>query len=144
MLAAINEIKESWAQATFDDSFADAKTQSNDLQTYKSTLKREWVTEKRELDTLLGNIQTKLSTYNLCNYVPPEGLSVEAVDQEWSGLLESEGRRRKAINEKLQNIKENLRRKYSDLANKFESDLNALSLELGSLSGDLDVSITQP
>jgi hypothetical protein len=36
-------------------------------------------------------------------------------------------------------IKENLRRNYSDLANNFENDLNALSLTLGALDGDLDV-----
>jgi hypothetical protein len=37
--------------------------------------------EKRKLDTLLGNIQTKLKTYNLPDYNPPEGLTLAVRDK---------------------------------------------------------------
>jgi hypothetical protein len=47
------------------------------FETYKSTTKREWISEKRELESLLGNIITKLRTYNLKIYQPPEGLRTE-------------------------------------------------------------------
>lgn len=58
----------------------DAKNKAAEFASYKNTTKREWISEKRDLDTLLGNIQTKLKTYNLRPYHPPDGhtLSVGA------------------------------------------------------------------
>jgi hypothetical protein len=102
LLSVIVEIREAWSSATFDGTFADAKNQSNELTNYKNTLKREWVTEKRDLDTLLGNIQTKLATYNLRNYIPPAGFTPIDVDHAWGTLIADESRRRKVINENLQ------------------------------------------
>lgn len=34
------------------------------------------MTEKQDVTTLLGNIQTKLRTYGLREYVPPSGLAL--------------------------------------------------------------------
>ena len=65
-----------WQQTRLTDSYTETKQKGIEFANYKSTLKREWVSEKRELDTLLGNIQTKLKTYNLKPYFPPEGLTL--------------------------------------------------------------------
>ena len=72
-------MKRSWDESTFDGTYANAKKQSVDLITYKNTIKREWITENRELNALLGNIQTKLVTYNLIPYTPPEGLQLSVI-----------------------------------------------------------------
>lgn len=50
---------------------------SAEFNTYKQTLKRDWVTEKQDLASLFGNVQTKLKTYNLRPYLPPPGLDLE-------------------------------------------------------------------
>jgi hypothetical protein len=39
-------------------------------------MKRGWVTEKQDVATLFGNVQTKLKTYGLREYVPPLGLAL--------------------------------------------------------------------
>jgi Ca2+-binding EF-hand superfamily protein len=137
LLHSISDTQAQWGNSTFDDTYANAKQQSNALLEYKNTTKRGWVTEKRALDTLLSNIQTKLKTYNLSPYSPPAELQLSAVDAAWSGLLSTEAQRRKAINDKISSIKQKLRKNYAQLANQYETDLNAISTSLGLLDGDL-------
>ena len=137
LLANINEIQARWASATFDETYAVAKKQSVELTEYKNGVKREWVTEKRSLDTLLSNIQTKLKTYNLSLYSPPEDIALSVVDASWHGLLTAEAARRKTINQKIASIKATLKTTYSNLANNFEEELNSISVSLGALDGDL-------
>ena len=59
----------------FAGTYADVKEHAANFATYKQTTKRAWVTEKQDLATLLGNVQTKLKTYKLRPYVPPPGLA---------------------------------------------------------------------
>lgn len=60
----------------FTGTYADVKEHAANFATYKQTTKRAWVTEKQDLATLLGNVQTKLKTYKLRPYVPPSGLAL--------------------------------------------------------------------
>ena len=69
--------------------------------TYKRGQKRDWVAEKSELATLLGNIKTKLGTYRLRPYEPPQELSLEALEQQWSSLSQTEMHRAQLINETI-------------------------------------------
>jgi Ca2+-binding EF-hand superfamily protein len=138
---SIDRLSNEWSNGTFDGSYADAKKQSQNFINYKNTEKRAWVTEKRELESLLSNIITKRKTYNLSQYTPPEGFTLHDLDNAWSRLLAAESARRKVINEKIQQIKEELRVNYSKLANDFENDLNTLSQSLGTLDGDLPVQL---
>jgi len=48
--------------------------QSAEFGLYKHPTKLAWVTERQDLATLLGNVQTRLKTYGLEDYVPPKGL----------------------------------------------------------------------
>ncbi|CAO3610478.1 unnamed protein product [Cunninghamella echinulata] len=104
---------------------------------YKNHQKRSWVTEKREIDSLLGNIQTKLKTYNLKPYHPPEGLTLADLDNIWEELLQNEADYHRSINSKIRQIKENLRKAYAQAANDFQKKLDTISLEQSSLDGDL-------
>lgn len=72
----INSTVNNWDAVSFNGTYEDAKHQMGEFIHFKNTSKREWVAEKRELDTLLGNIQTKLKTYNLTPYSPPQKLSL--------------------------------------------------------------------
>ncbi|KAG7290372.1 hypothetical protein NEMBOFW57_000372 [Staphylotrichum longicolle] len=101
LLKAIREQMESWQQAKFEGTYADAKAQAGNFAAYKRGLKREWVAEKSELATLLGNIKTKLGTYRLRPYEPPAELRLEVLDQEWANLTKAEMIRGQLINETI-------------------------------------------
>lgn len=66
-----------WQSTQLTDQYAATKQKGLEFSDYKNTQKREWVAEKRDIDSLLGNIQTKLKTYNLRPYSPPEGLTLK-------------------------------------------------------------------
>lgn len=101
LLKAIREQIDSWAQAKFEGTYVDAKAQATQFASYKKGKKRDWVAEKSELATLLGNIKTKLSTYRLRPYEPPHDLSLDVLETEWAGLSKAEMRRAQLINETI-------------------------------------------
>ena len=101
LLQEILAQRHAWKAATFTGTYADAKEQSTDFAAYKRSQKRKWVAEKSDLAALLGNIKTKMSTYRLRAYEPPESLNLEALDKEWQILLEAERDRSQIINETI-------------------------------------------
>jgi hypothetical protein len=101
LLKAIREQMESWQQAKFEGTYTDAKAQATAFASYKRGKKREWVAEKSELATLLGNIKTKLGTYRLRPYEPPAELRLDVMDREWANLSKSEMVRGQLINETI-------------------------------------------
>jgi len=137
----IQALEGTWASSQADGTYISARNYLNDLLQFKRTEKRAMVAEKRELDTLLGNIQTKLITYNLKPYTPPQGLTTSDLESTWVSLLSLEGHRRKQLTDLIRDIKENLRVKFATHANGFEKDLNAVSNTLGNLSSDLNVQL---
>lgn len=94
-------MRETWANATFTGTYIDAKEQAQQIAQYKRSSKRSWVAEKAELVSLLGNIKTKLATYRLKDYNPPDHLTLEVLEKEWTALLVAEKKRSTAINEKI-------------------------------------------
>ncbi|KAK2465409.1 hypothetical protein APHAL10511_002763 [Amanita phalloides] len=138
LLAALSEIQERWAASAFAGTYQDAKGQSTEFATYKKTTKRTWVAEKQDIATLFGNVQTKLRTYRLREYVPPPGLSLSDLDGAWQRLLESEAQRSRAINAQIQQIKESLRKRFADLANDFSQHLHHISSALAAIEGPLE------
>lgn len=101
LLHSIADMQDVWAAKSFVGTYADAVQQSASFQNYKQTTKRSWVTEKQDVATLFGNVQTKLKTYGLREYVPPAGLSLSDVDQAWNALLQAEAARSRAINAEI-------------------------------------------
>ncbi|KAH9851694.1 actinin-like protein [Lenzites betulinus] len=143
LLRSMSEMRTNWAAKSFVGTYADARQHAASFQQYKQTTKRSWVTEKQDVATLFGNVQTKLKTYGLREYVPPLGLSLADVDGAWNTLLNAEAERSKAINAEIRQIKENLRHKFADLANDFERRLRLISTELVSIEGPLDEQMEQ-
>ncbi|ERS97813.1 hypothetical protein HMPREF1624_05984 [Sporothrix schenckii ATCC 58251] len=127
-----------WRDATFAGTYADAKAQAAAFASYKRGRKREWVAEKSELATLLGNIKTKLGTYRLRPYEPPADLRLEVMDREWAALATSEMSRGQLINETIRDIKNNLRKSFADKANDFALALNTVQLAISGLEGDVE------
>ncbi|KAF8986722.1 hypothetical protein BGZ52_007978 [Haplosporangium bisporale] len=141
LMQAIDNKKSDWENSKFRGDYADAKRQSGEFVNYKTSLKRTWVADKRDLDTLLGNIQTKLKTYDLKPYHPPHGLTPKDLDQFWKELLVAEEKRYRLINAKIRDIKEKLRQDFAKQANEFQVKVNSLSNELVLLDGDLDLQL---
>lgn len=138
LLAAIRAKQESWESTEFTDTYADAKMHRSRFTEYKRTTKRQWITEKSELSSLLGNIRTKLATYGLAEYEPPEGLRISDLEAAWRILLKSEAIHAKRISSKLGEIKEKLRKSFADTANEFALSLDTVSLRISELEGELE------
>ncbi|KAK0487608.1 actinin-like protein [Armillaria novae-zelandiae] len=138
LLRALSEIRAKWAASMFSGTYTDAKSHSADFTTYKQTTKRTWVTEKQDIATLFGNVQTKLKTYGLREYVPPQGLALPDLDEAWKALLASEAQRSRSINAQIRQIKESLRKQFADVANDFERRLHLISSELAAVDGPLE------
>ncbi|KAK3956842.1 alpha-actinin [Pseudoneurospora amorphoporcata] len=138
LLKAIQEQVVSWQGATFDGTYADAKAQAFQFASYKKGKKREWVAEKSDLATLLGNIKTKLATYRLRPYEPPTHLKMERLDEEWNNLSKAEMSRGQLINETIRDIKDALRKSFADKANDFALALNTMQLAISGLEGDVE------
>ncbi|KAK8089313.1 alpha- sarcomeric (f-actin cross linking protein) [Apiospora hydei] len=141
MAALLQQIKEQiheWLQSTFEGTYVDAKRQATDFASYKRGKKREWVAEKSELATLLGNIKTKMATYRLRAYDPPPELRLEVLDAEWANLTKTEMKRGQLINETIRDIKNALRKSFADKANDFALALNTMQVAISGLEGDVE------
>ena len=101
LLAALTDIRAQWSSQVFTGTYTDAKEQSAEFTAYKQSTKRTWVTERQDLATLFGNVQTKLKTYSLRDYVPPAGLALSDLENAWQALLEAEAARSRAINAQI-------------------------------------------
>ncbi|KAK6429604.1 alpha-actinin, partial [Oleoguttula sp. CCFEE 5521] len=138
LLEQIAQQRKLWEVAKFDNTYADAKAQYNTFAKYKSKDKRTWVGEKSDVAGMLGNIKTKLNTYHLNPYEPPEELRLEALDQSWNGLMTAERERSRIINNTIRDIKNNLRRSFADKANDFAMALSTISMSISGLEGDVE------
>ncbi|TQS31735.1 hypothetical protein Golomagni_07975, partial [Golovinomyces magnicellulatus] len=138
LIEKIRAQTEEWKQATFEGSYIDAKAQSKDFSAYKRGQKREWVAEKSDLATLLGNIKTKLGTYQLRPYEPPADLNLGTLEKECTGLSKTEMARAQLINETIRDIKNALRKSFADKANDFAMALQTMQLAISGLDGDVE------
>jgi len=138
LLAQIEEQKTAWENAKFDGTYQDAKEQNKQFTAYKLKEKRAWVAEKSDLTGLLGNIKTKLSTYRLNPYNPPEELRLETLDRSWTILVSAERSRSQIINNTIRDIKNKLRRDFADKANDFATALSTISMSISGLEGDIE------
>ncbi|KAK7430065.1 alpha-actinin [Neonectria magnoliae] len=129
---------EQWKSSKFEGTYTDAKAQATEFSAYKRGKKREWVAEKSDLATLLGNIKTKLGTYRLRPYDPPADLSLDVLEKNWTSLSQSEMTRAQLINETIRDIKNALRKSFADKANDFALALNTMQLAISGLDGDVE------
>ena len=138
LLEQIRQQKRTWESSTFHGTYADAKDQLRMFTAYKRQQKREWISEKNELNALLGNIKTKMGTYRLRPYSPPRELGLEALDHDWASLMTAERGRSQRINEAIRDIKNALRKSFADKANDFALALHTLTTALSGLEGEVD------
>jgi Ca2+-binding EF-hand superfamily protein len=137
LLRQIAVQRQFWETSKFQGTYADAKSQSAELIDYKKKQKRIWVAEKSDLIGLLGNLRTKMGTYRLAAYNPPEELSSEALERSWALLMKAERGRSQVINETIRDIKNGLRKSFADKANSLALALSTLATSISGLEGDL-------
>lgn len=101
LLRQVSSKRKYWEDGEFDGTYTDAKEKLGQFTAYKRIEKRQWVLEKSDLASLLGNIKTKMGTYRLRPYEPPPELTTEACDREWALLMSAERQRSQVINEKI-------------------------------------------
>ncbi|KAG5941535.1 hypothetical protein E4U60_007870 [Claviceps pazoutovae] len=138
LLEALRLQVEEWQSAKFEGTYADAKAQAKAFSSYKRGQKRDWVAEKSDLATLLGNIKTKLGTYRLRPYDPPAELSLETLERDWGTLTKTEMTRAQLINETIRDIKNALRKSFADKANDFAMALKTMQLAISGLDGEVE------
>ncbi|TIB42517.1 hypothetical protein E3P86_00352 [Wallemia ichthyophaga] len=138
LLWSLEQLKIEWGSSPPADSYADVKLQSGQLAEHKKTTKRTYVSEKADCTALFGNIQTKLKTYKLRPYDPPVG----DLDEKWAMMAEAEANRSRAINARIRDIKDLLRRSFAQVANSFERSLSRITVAIGELDGKLESQLT--
>jgi len=134
----MTEIQSEWDAAIFVGTYADARSQLTTFNAYKAGLKRAWVRERTDLGALLSNIQTKLKTYHLREWVPLQGLRQADLDNSWITLAQVEALRSRRINAEIRNAKEMLRVRFAELANQFEGKIREVTNGIARLVGELE------
>ncbi|KAK9479128.1 calponin homology domain-containing protein [Lipomyces japonicus] len=143
LLAGMRTQSRSWQDAIFSGTYANAREQNAEFARYKTNLKREWIAEKAEITSMLGNIRTKLATYGLKEYIPANGLTVADLELAWKELLKAEATRSKQINESIRDIKEKLRKKFAETANTIAQKIDVVSEDLVQLQGELETQLAK-
>ncbi|ORZ39047.1 calponin homology domain-containing protein [Catenaria anguillulae PL171] len=138
LLDATNDKRAQWKGTTLADTYVEAKAQSLAFSTYKTTTKRTWMQEKVDLNSLLGNLSTKLTTYKMASYTPPAGLTLADLDAAFAQLTKDEAAYKTAVNSKIRDIKDNLQVSFANIANALHDELNQISTILADTSGELD------
>ncbi|ODV97571.1 hypothetical protein PACTADRAFT_47464 [Pachysolen tannophilus NRRL Y-2460] len=105
---------------------------------YKNNLKRKWLKEKSELIILLNNVKTKLLTYCLHPYDPPENLTTKFIDCLWLKLSELELQVSKSINKELQEIQKTMCENFASLSMDINVKINKLYSQLENLNSNLE------
>jgi Ca2+-binding EF-hand superfamily protein len=112
--------------AGLGDDYVTSKNLINEFRQYRKTEKREWVGEQEELQSLFNIIQAKLKTHKRPVYVPPQGLSVDDVEDDMNNLNAAESKRRTSLNAQLRAILDQLRADFAEKANAFADKLAGL------------------
>ncbi|KAJ2160780.1 alpha-actinin [Coemansia sp. RSA 552] len=141
LIEAVCAQQDEWRHASFTAEYARARAQSDQFNAYKVSTKRPWTHEKIELDTLLGDIQTKRVTYNLAPFEPRPGLTPQDLESAWNDLAAAEVRHRKAINQYIRKSRDALQRRYGTEANGIQAVLNSIAHALAGLCGELDAQL---
>lgn len=112
--------------APLGDDYITSRNLISDFRNYRKTLKREWVGEQEDLQSLFNIIQAKLKTNRRPVYVPPEGLSLDDISNDMNNLNSAESKRRTSLNAQLRSILDQLRNNFAEKANDFADKLAVL------------------
>ncbi|EIW72853.1 hypothetical protein TREMEDRAFT_42026 [Tremella mesenterica DSM 1558] len=135
LLESLQSTEESWRRAQQPSTYPEAIAHLAAFADYKKTSKRSYVKERQELAALYSNIQTKLRTYALKSWEPQPGLCLEDLDKNWAVFLEAEKLRSRAINARIRDIKEALRKQFARAAESFIARIQRIEQAIGLLSG---------
>lgn len=155
LLAALQTTREVWTRSRPAAGYTDAMGELARFAEYKKTEKRSYVLERQELAGLYSNIQTKVKTYGLQPWEPRDGLKLEVrvqrrrggaeadesqdLEKQWAMYMQAEATRSRAINARIREIKEVLRKEFAKAAEDFVVKLQRVEQAIGALQGSLQV-----
>lgn len=137
LLNSLRQTRAAWLAADRPTSYPDAIAHKTEFAEWKKTSKRTWVRERQELTQLYSNIQTKLKTYSLRSWEPAAGLRLDDLEGAWGDLNTAEVTRSRAINARIREIKEDLRKEFAHQAENLIDRVKRIQHAIGSLSGPL-------
>jgi len=109
--------------------------QVNEFQSYRKTEKKPKRTEKFELETIYATLITKLRVNRRPAWTPPEGLTIEDVENAWNGLMSDEKVRAALLHDEyITKVKD-----FIALTNQQKARVNALSGETQQQLDELQV-----
>ncbi|GAA6013171.1 hypothetical protein JCM10207_006193 [Rhodosporidiobolus poonsookiae] len=108
---------------------------------FRSTTRRAWAQEKWDTAELLHSVKEKLRTYGMRGYEAPEGLRVEDVQAAWDDFCAFELARTKEITDLVLSIQRAARRRFAQVANELQREVQRASVELAALSGPLETQL---
>jgi Ca2+-binding EF-hand superfamily protein len=138
LFASIEQTIAHWETSAFDGTYEAAKDQFTKLVEFKVSQKRAWTREKLNLESLFGDIETKLKTYRMNSFEPAAGLTTDDLGRRWKSLLSAEGVLSRRINQQMRKVKESLRVQFAEQINDFSGMLSTLSTHLSTMSGELE------
>lgn len=141
LLESMEKKEQEWSTCKLE-SYDEIKRSHDAIKLYKETTKRSWTTEKTELIQLFGKIRIKLATYGFNTYDPAPELRPEHLNAQWLKLLDAEISFSEKVNEQLGEIRERLRKEFSELANSIAQELHNLNMRISELDGKLEVQLS--
>ena len=135
LLQDLWQTRETWKCVTFEN-YADAMQKSLDFHTYKRVQKRYYVASKAELESILGNIQVRLRSYQLSKYTPKA--TIGQLDEELDVLATAEVAYARKITSHIALIKNELRIAFAEKANHISSVLKACASQISSVVDSLE------
>jgi archaellum component FlaC len=140
----VNQVQEQMNQLNdrnFANSIQGVKDQLEEFKQYKKNVKPNLTHSKLELTTDLGKLNTKLNVNNRNKYQPPQGLSLDEIDQLWTQLGEAEQNRSQALRDELQRLNRQLLDEYEKAAADFNQFIDTTKDKIQNVSGDLNQQI---
>ncbi|KAK4049284.1 alpha-actinin [Microbotryomycetes sp. JL201] len=147
-LAFVDRQSQQWLRPLSVESYLQLKQTLDDVDEYRSTVKREMGAERIAVQDLLLNIRTKLKTYGLRDYVPEDSLSTNSlvgktVERAWEGLLGREMKHVNDVRQAIRRLRDKAAEHYAHKANDLYDEVRDVDAQLTDLGGPLDVQATR-
>ncbi|PWA01611.1 hypothetical protein BB558_002287 [Smittium angustum] len=108
------------------NNYQDAQNDLKSLNHFKLKEKRLLMMEKLELNNLLSDIQTRLTTFQLAPYNPQPDILPSSIDKHWEQLGILEINYRKELLEKVKNFKKTLALEFANEATQLHEEITQI------------------
>jgi Calponin homology (CH) domain/EF hand len=137
LVSAVTAKSEELAAGGVSDEFHACKADIAEFAEYKRTVRREWIAEQSDLESLLGNIQAKLASMNRERYAPPAHITTEAIEGSMEANHQAGTARIQQLNARLREVLDGLRQAFATPANAFFEQVRSIKAALHDAPADM-------